>query len=546
MSKFVKALDDQINIDKEVIQVAPKSGIKQIKNLRDTIEKTIDKYSKMDEAILNEMTERYNKITSIVQNEEIDNVEKNLLELDGLTLSDDIQTSFQKMQLDKLLYNINGYYKKNLGIINRDICECVNKFREVGIPVTKKDFNISEYVTEYMSVLLDEASKGNINSEKVKSAFDKVYWKCSDIIPHIVVNIRKIYDDNENNINKYYKNKTEEILNSLNLTKEQICHKKKELVRRLDDLSKVDGRLLLDSFLNNKYSIGDYTNENYLNIYEKLTSKELKTLSEYEKADMDENIEKFYNNLVEYVNFTEFRFLIDEILNLKEEKQKELDQESDNKKDNKKKNKKTESENLQDEIKKITNEIYKLNDSLGGQKRKFSLFAKKEDKTEDKAKILERDNKILNLKELYAKFDDSRLKDAIIYYINDTSKLLEVLKLASYDYGFVARCIIKKNTDILEPEIYAMIDRIRTFVRLYDFSVINHINITEKKDISIVIKDKYKLLGMNLSKENFLESNIEELLKDAQITNVYRNIEKSNIPIEDIRFVMKAKDILKR
>ena len=68
----------------------------------------------------------------------------------------------------------------------------------------------------------------------------------------------------------------------------------------------------------------------------------------------------------------------------------------------------------------------------------------------------------------------------------------------------------------------------------------------EKKDISIVIKDKYKLLGMALTKENFSEAGIDELIKDIQLIKSYNDIVRSNILLEDIQYVINAKEILKR
>ena len=130
--------------------------------------------------------------------------------------------------------------------------------------------------------------------------------------------------------------------------------------------------------------------------------------------------------------------------------------------------------------------------------------------------------------------------------IDDTSKIIDIFKIASYYYEFLSRSIIKEFPDIAGQEIDDMIERFRKFVRLHDFSVINHINITEKKDISIVIKDKYKLLGLNISKENFSNTGLEDFINQIHVICYYNNIKNSNIPIEDIQYEMNAKPILKR
>lgn len=539
MSDIVKGLEEQIDIDKEVIEVSPKTGIKQIRDFRKKLEEMKAKYDAINNAALDEMLMRYNTIDSIEANPEIEKVREEILSLDKLVLSEAGQTSFEKMQLDRLTYNINGYYKKNLLVINKDLIECVLRFKEVGIELSGKDFTISEYANEYMTVLLEEYKKGDINSERVKDTFEKVYWKSSDLIAHVLVNIRQIYDLNESAIDKFYKAKTEEVLKSMNVTQKQVLNKKEELIRKLDSLKSVDGRTILDSFLDNTYSIGDYRQDTYEGLYEDFVSKKMDFLSEEEKADMDSNFKKLNNNLVEYFNFLEFKFISDEVLRLRAVRLKEIEKEKEDKK-----NKKTAYDLIKLEIVKIASEIKKINANLGKEKKGF--FFKKAAPQNDTAIILERDNKVLALKDLYFKLDDAKLKDKIVKNIDEASKVYDVFKIASHYYGFLARTIIKKYPDIVEEDIFKMIDKFRKFIRLYRFSVINNITINEKKDISVVIKDKYKLLGLTISKENFTEANLEDLMKKTQIIDYYNDIAKSNIPLVDIQYVMNAKPILKK
>ena len=81
---------------------------------------------------------------------------------------------------------------------------------------------------------------------------------------------------------------------------------------------------------------------------------------------------------------------------------------------------------------------------------------------------------------------------------------------------------------------------------MYHFSVLNNINVTEKKDIAIVIKDKHKLLGIEISKENFITANFDDFVKQVQILDYYNDIDRSNIPLEDIQFIMNVRATLKK
>ena len=90
-----------------------------------------------------------------------------------------------------------------------------------------------------------------------------------------------------------------------------------------------------------------------------------------------------------------------------------------------------------------------------------------------------------------------------------------------------------------------MIIRLKESISEPSFSVINNINITEMKDMAIIIKDKYKLIGLNVNKEDFEEGSVESLVALAKTLTVYNNIKNSNLTLENIEFMCKAKDILK-
>ena len=60
------------------------------------------------------------------------------------------------------------------------------------------------------------------------------------------------------------------------------------------------------------------------------------------------------------------------------------------------------------------------------------------------------------------------------------------------------------------------------------------------------LKDKYKLLGLNVNKEDFEEGSVESLANLVKTLNIYNNIKISNLTMQDIEFMCKAKEILKK
>lgn len=539
MKELVESIEQQIATDKEVITVLPRNGIKAIKTLLKTIDDTTKKYEQVNEMLLKEIEERYNELTAVEENEEIPKLEQEILKLDVAIKNTDTRSSFEKMRLDKIVYNVNGYYKSNLERLNTELVDAVKQFEAVGIRISANDFNISEYAKEYMSVLLQEVYNGEINSERIKDTFEKVYWKCSEVVTHLYVNIRYIYDKYENEIDKFYENKMYEIMQSLNSTPEQVEDTKIALIRRKKKVEDIDNKIILDKFYKGLLNINDYKQQNYERIYTELMSKEVSNLSEKEKNETDESIEKLNDNLNEYFKFMEYKFLSDGVLQIREDELARIEKEKG------KKVKKTEYDLLKENIKKTAANIFKINDKLN--KPAKGLFGRKTDNSKkNNTVILERNNLILELKKLYMQLDDEIVKQKIMQNIDETSSILDVLKIGSHYYGFMAKEIIKKYPEITDQELGEMAKKIRDFITFSNFTVINYIKISDKKELSVIIKDKYKLFGMQLSKENFNEDNIEDLMKKVKILTNYNNILKSKFSIKDLEYITTVKEMLKK
>lgn len=539
MKELVENVEKQIATDKEVISVLPRNGIKAIKSLLETIKDMTDKYEAANTALLKEIETRYDELTAVEENKEIPQIETEILKYDVAVKNTDTRSSFEKMGLDKIIYNVNGYYKSNLERLNTELIECVKMFEAVGIRLSEEDFNISEYSKKYMVILLQEAQNGNINSELIKNTFEKVYWECSDVVAHLYANIRYIYDKYESEIDKFYESKSEEILKEFKSTSEGVEEKKSELIKKKNSIEATDNKIILDKFYTGAFNINDYKGDNYQKMYFELISKNISDLSESEKAEMDENITKLNDNLDEYSTYSEYRFLVEEILQIKEEELKKIEENKS------KKVKKTDYDLTKENIKKLKSDIFKLNAKIN--KPKKGLFGRKNSNIKkDTATILQRNNLILELKKAYMQLDDEILRQRIVKNIDDTSSLLDVLKLASNHYWFMAKAMIKKNEEITDKEIGETAKKIRDFINFSDFTVINYIKISDTKELAVIIKDKYKLFGMQVSKENFQEDNIEDLIKKVKIVNNYNNIQKSKFSIEDLEYITSVKEMLKK
>lgn len=539
MKELVENIEKQITTDKEVISVLPRNGIKAIKTLSKTINDMIEKYENLNQKLLEEIENRYNELTTVEENVEIPQIEQEILQYNIAEKNTDIRSSFEKMELDRTIYNVNGYYKSNLERLNKELIFSIKQFEKVGIKLTAEDFCISEYSKKYMEVLLKEAYNGDINSEAVKNQFEKVYWACSDVVSHLYVNIRYIYDKYEKQIDKFYNEKAQEILRNLSLTVEGVADKKAELIKKKNKIEDIDNKNILDKFYTGSLNINDYKEENYKKIYIELIDKDVEDLSDIEKNEINENIYKLNTNLEEYAKYLEYKFLVEEVLQTRQELLKNNQANKD------KKVKKTQYELIQEEIKKLQIEIFKLNSKIDKPNKLF-FDRKKSNGKKDNISILQRNNLVLDLKKKYMELDEEIIKQKILEHLDETSSLFDVLKFASSYYGYMAKAMIKHNEDITDKEIGENAKKIRKFINFSDFTVINHVKISDTKELSIIIKDKYKLLGMQISKENFEEDSIEDLIRKVKIINNYNNIQKSKFSVKDLEYIISVKEMLKK
>ena len=542
MKDLVENIEKQITTDKEVISVLPRNGIKAIKTLLKTIQEMTEKYENLNEKLLKEIETRYDELTTVEENKEIPQIEQEILKYDTAEKDTDIRSSFEKMGLDRVIYNVNGYYKSNLERLNKELIFSVKQFERVGIKLTAEDFCISEFAKKYMEVLLREAYNGDINSEAVKNQFEKVYWGCSEVVSHLYVNIRYIYDKYESQIDRFYNEKAQEILKGLSLTVEEVAEKKAEFIKQKNQIEETDNKNILDKFFTGSLNINDYKEDNYKRLYSELSGKDVTNLSDIQKDEIDENIDKLNTNLTEYAKYLEYKFLVEQVLQTRQELLKNAEVNKD-KKD--KKAKKTQYELLKEEVKKLQAEIFKLNSKIEKPSKGFFERKKVEEK-KDSIAVLQRNNLILDLKKTYMQLDDEMINQNILQNLDETSSLLDVLKFAGSYYGYMAKAMIKNNEDITDKEIGETAEKIRNFINFSNFTVINHVKISDTKDLSIIIKDKYKLLGMQLSKENFEEDSIEDLIRKVKIINNYNNIQKSKFSIKDLEFIMNVKEMIKK
>ena len=530
MSSPMEILNEKIDTDKEILSVMPKNTKKNTEAYLKKVEEIKVQYENYLKEIELEVKRRANKINSIKVNPEIKEVKEDLEKFKEMDLLGQGNTSYEKMKLDELLFILRRFYKNNLEQVNNNILSCIRRFSEVGVDLKPEDFKYSPFAQRYMRTFFKEYRKGDVNSQTMKDTFEQLYWECSDIIVHIELNIRYLYLKNEKLIDKHFASENKMILRDLETSDKEYLEKYRTLKYKLDELESTDKRLMLDKFLNKELDAKDYEKSAIQKQYEKVLEEPYEKYAKTDIMEINENMEKLSKTLEEYQNFLKYKYIYDELLKIYKEKDKYKNGYEKQKKD----------------IQKLEGKLIKTNKKYERTNKLKDMFLFRKNSDEKlKQLTLSINNQILEIKELYRKIDEAKINDKIATTLTDNSTIYDALFLVGSFYTFLVETIIKEIPEIPEKEINETVDKIREFITSPYITILNNVTITEEKDMALMIKDKYNLFNINISKTDLDEAAIGALINTVTaIVNAY-NLEKSGLHIDDIKFIIKANNILK-
>ena len=516
-SNNIKEILEKIEVEKEVLSTKPKNNAKNVDKYLEKVLQLKKEYEGYQEEIEKTFNKRYEKATDIQSTNEVENLEIRLNTIENiLYLLSDAKTSYEKMELDKIIYKIGRYYKENLENINQQIDEAIKRFENIGIKLDLSDFDYSIYVEQYMKVFFEE--KGYINSSKLKATFEEVYWKCPDLIIHIELNLRNIYFKKQAQIDKYFEKEKNELLKKWQKTPEQIMNSYLEIKMQKTEKLSQDKKLLLDKFLNGKLNIKDYIQEKVQANYSKmLTPAKL----EAEQEEIEKGIFEFLNSLYEYKNYLYFKFIIDDV-------KKHYAQKENYKKI------------YEDTKKKIDADEKKLK-KLNKKASKQGLFGKKKEIKQ----TTEQNQMILEIKKSYKELDLNKFYNKIYSNLGENSSIYEALNLANSYYNYLTSCMIENNKTITQEKIDEQIKSLDNFLKNPYNNIINNLTITEDKDVAMIIKDRYKLLSFNIEKEDFSAKSVDSMIATLEniATSIY--LKKTELTVEGIEEILELKEVLK-
>lgn len=519
-SKKIEEFVEKITATKEVLSAMPKNNEKNRKKYIEKLDEIQKEYEAYKNDIEEQLKKRYKNEVEQEPNKEIENLETRLTTIEStLDLLSEEKTSYEKMGLDRTIYQLTKYYKENLERVNEQIRVALEKFSKIGIKITAEDFDYSQYARNYMGTFFKELEKGNINSDKIKAKFEEIYWKCPEIMVHIELNFRNIYLKKQAIIDKYFEKEKNNLLKKWDKTPKEIFNSYMDLKKIKIEKEAIDKNILLNKFLNKELDAKEFEEEKVKLNCQKVLPKGI-AQKIFEDEETQNNIQKFLSSLYEYKNYMDFKFIIDDVKKYYQDKEqyKKAYQETKKKidlaeKKLKKYNKKAESK---------------------------GLFGKKKDNTN---KLTEQKQLIVEIKEYYKELDLNKFYNKICSSMTDNSSLYDVLILADSYYNYLISCLIKNNKNITQEEMDEKIKSLDEFLKSPYHTMIEHINITEEKDVALIIKDRYKLLNFTVEKEDLDINNIDGLIETLENIQIGINMKKAGLDAKNIEQLCKIKEL---
>ena len=527
---MIEKLQNEIGVEKEVLSTLPKNNKKNIKKYKDDISEKLTKYKEKLDAVKKEMLSRKETISNKLPKENIKNNEEALNKvLNECHWFSNYNTSYEKMELDKILYNMNKDKITYEGI-NKIIFDLIEKYKEAGINLKASDFSYSPIFYQYMKAFFNNIK--DLNNKELTDAFEKLYWKESNIINHIELTFKSLYYKYQKSLDEYCSIKQQKLAKDYNNS----IVKKYQTLKIENDIQDTSIVNIYNKFVTKELNPSDFTKEkidkvmsNYIDIIK---------VNENNYETVIKEFVKLKHTLQEYSYLLKYNYIIEDLKKLYAEKDKYKGVVKTKQADIKKSEKK-----IEDSAKKV----YLLNkekDIKLGLLYKITkaMWASKNRKNKDEvidSLYMTIDNQIIETKALYDELEMDKFNEKLMAF-TDNNEIISLLKLANSYYIYQ-----DKVTENQEFDTEEAIKEVNEFIMNPYNNLINNINIENNKDIKQIISDKYELSSINIPAETLEDvTTIEQVISDIDKMVYYNVISKSNLSVEEIIYVYTVDNIL--
>lgn len=476
-----KKISDEIKLEQEILSSMPTNNDKNIDLKKGKIDETIANYKLVKETIANELKERLVYCENLKVNPEIEIIKNEISKVEEMiTLFNDLNSSFEKLNLDKLVYDIGKYYKNNLEEVNFDIYEYLRIFKEAEINLEDKDFIYSNFSKEYLKLFSQLDYKDN--SSDFRKKFDEIYWKQPDFMKNIQSNFYSLFHKYEKELNHFVKTK-KDYLSSKSLSEEDLYKRHSYLVEKLNETILSDEYEYFSKIKNKELNLESFSTDKIEGIYSSLVSKGTS------KSTVMPSIIDLNKTLKEYRDYHKYNFIIEDIKKLYQEKDEKI--------------------SSRQKLKEIKN-----NEKLLENKKSFKMLF-------SSGKESKREKIVLELQKQYDEYYEMLFKEKVYTKIDEDSKMIEALELASSYYFYMSSIIKKQNLDMNEDKIHVFIEELKSFVMRTEKNILSNLELFNESDLVMIISDKYILEGLNVEIKDIEGTNYDELIKSTDLLIIH-------------------------
>lgn len=529
----------QFELDKKYIEEYPLETTEGTKKMIKTyhinavssrnayINNKIEEYNDLKDKVYQEMQKRVDNLTPTDTSNNYININNQIkLYEQIIKYNNNINNVYEKLDFDKIITEMGDIDVTDLSEVNDLIKQVLDIFASANIPININEFNYSMFTYLYMNTYFQSMNTDSFN-DNMKTIFDQIYWECPNIINHLKLNIRYLYNKYKKQLELYFINLNNNLLINNNTDINTYMNNYINLCNIFDNTKETDSYLLSYRFLNRELSIYDYLDDTpqvrkHFNRF--LFDKDFNDLDDKAKEDFFIEIKNLKNVVVELNNYNLYKEFINDVVTRYKNK------------DTYKGIYQSKLKELEKEEKERINLMNQYNNQKG-----FLFFKKKNNKDLIKVQVSEQIKKIDNL---YNELDDAQINEYILNNFNETSTIIDSLNLFNSYYNYFKKTYQKQDPENKELDFINEHNKLSNYVNNINNNFIKKVKFIDETDINEIIFDKYKLLNINISKDDLID-NIKGLEESIDFINLRHNLSKSNISIDIIKFIIDFKKINK-
>lgn len=528
-------IEKDIEIDKNHIdnfQLESSTGTKKMKEKfyknaaserNAYIEKELVKFEKYKKQIYAIMDSRALSMTPKDVTSEYDAYRKKTKEFKkGLILANSTLTNEYKLGLSEA---INNMINPDLSLeeLNKILENFIVKFKDAGIELKLEDFSYSMFTKEYMFAFFDSVKKNNI-----KNIFNNIYWECPDFTKHLQLNLWFLLDKYNVEIKKYLDKKEVDTLAVLETSKDKISDVYKARISSLDIKIERDSCYNLNNFFTKKQIITNYVEGAQArdkNFNQFIVNNEFAHLSQEEKAKYYVDIIDLAHTLTVLKKFNYYKFII---LDLQDKYSKrEANKDLYN-------NKLKEISKEEKNRKKIFDKYLKA--------QGYGFFAKVN--LDKQAAIkLEMNEEVLKLYTMYEELHDLEIVNNISLNLTNTSSLYDLLLVSFSSFHYLEKSFREHFKDKTDFVLHDTLNDYFDFIYSPYNGFLDKINAFVNYNVTDIVSDKYRLLGLNLSSDMINEDNLDATIDSVNYIKLIKRIDEGILSLNEMKFIIDFKDL---